>query len=98
MKSKEDLRTELFIEVYSNIKHTMKDTCPWWHSINLEYHTNVIEIFDKTYRKVGDVVNTGTPEGVGMGFKPPKFLKGGESIVTTIEGIGTIKNKVVNYK
>ena len=57
MKSKEDLRTELFIEVYSNIKHTMKDTCPWWHSINLEYHTNVIEIFDKTYRKVGDVVN-----------------------------------------
>jgi len=48
--------------------------------------------------KAGDVVNTGTPEGVGMGFKPPKFLKGGESIVTTIEGIGTIKNKVVNYK
>jgi 2-keto-4-pentenoate hydratase/2-oxohepta-3-ene-1,7-dioic acid hydratase in catechol pathway len=33
-----------------------------------------------------------------MGFKPPKFLKGGESIVTAIEGIGTIKNKVVNYK
>jgi 2-keto-4-pentenoate hydratase/2-oxohepta-3-ene-1,7-dioic acid hydratase in catechol pathway len=48
--------------------------------------------------KAGDVVNTGTPEGVGMGFKPEKFLKGGEAIVTTIEGIGTIKNKVVNYK
>lgn len=48
--------------------------------------------------KAGDVINTGTPEGVGMGFKPEKFLKGGESIVTTIEGIGTIKNKVVNYK
>ena len=48
--------------------------------------------------KAGDVINTGTPEGVGMGFKPEKYLKGGESIVTTIEGIGTIKNKVVNYK
>ena len=48
--------------------------------------------------KAGDVINTGTPEGVGMGFRPEKFLKGGESIVTTIEGIGTIKNKVVNYK
>ena len=47
--------------------------------------------------KAGDVINTGTPEGVGMGFKPEKFLKGGESIVTTIEGIGTIKNKVINY-
>jgi 2-keto-4-pentenoate hydratase/2-oxohepta-3-ene-1,7-dioic acid hydratase in catechol pathway len=48
--------------------------------------------------KAGDVINTGTPEGVGMGFKPEKYLKGGENIVTTIEGIGTIKNKVVNYK
>ena len=48
--------------------------------------------------KAGDVVNTGTPEGVGMGLKPEKFLKGGEEIVTTIEGIGMIKNKVVNFK
>lgn len=48
--------------------------------------------------KAGDVINTGTPEGVGMGFKPEKYLKGGENIITTIEGIGTIKNKVVNYK
>jgi 2-keto-4-pentenoate hydratase/2-oxohepta-3-ene-1,7-dioic acid hydratase in catechol pathway len=48
--------------------------------------------------KAGDVINTGTPEGVGFGFRPEKYLKGGENIVTTIEGIGTIKNKVVNYK
>jgi 2-keto-4-pentenoate hydratase/2-oxohepta-3-ene-1,7-dioic acid hydratase in catechol pathway len=45
--------------------------------------------------KAGDVINTGTPEGVGMGFKPEKFLKGGETMITTIEGIGTIKNKVI---
>jgi 2-keto-4-pentenoate hydratase/2-oxohepta-3-ene-1,7-dioic acid hydratase in catechol pathway len=30
--------------------------------------------------------------------KPEKFLKGGENIVTTIEVIGTIKNKVINFK
>ena len=48
--------------------------------------------------KAGDVINTGTPGGVGMGLKPEKFLKGGESIVTAIEGIGSIKNKVVNFK
>jgi len=48
--------------------------------------------------KAGDVINTGTPEGVGMGFRPEKFLKGGEVVVTTIEGIGTITNKVINYK
>lgn len=48
--------------------------------------------------KAGDVINTGTPEGVGMGFRPEKYLNGGELISTTIEGIGTIKNRVVNYK
>jgi 2-keto-4-pentenoate hydratase/2-oxohepta-3-ene-1,7-dioic acid hydratase in catechol pathway len=31
-----------------------------------------------------------------MGFNPPKFLKGGEVVVTTIEGIGTITSKVRN--
>ena len=48
--------------------------------------------------KTGDVINFGTPGGVGIGFKPEKFLKGGENIITTIEGIGTIKNKVINFK
>jgi 2-keto-4-pentenoate hydratase/2-oxohepta-3-ene-1,7-dioic acid hydratase in catechol pathway len=48
--------------------------------------------------KAGDVINTGTPGGVGMALKPERFLKGGEVIITTIEGIGTIKNKVVNFK
>jgi 2-keto-4-pentenoate hydratase/2-oxohepta-3-ene-1,7-dioic acid hydratase in catechol pathway len=51
-----------------------------------------------TELKAGDVINTGTPGGVGMALKPEKFLKGGEVIITTIEGIGMIKNKVVNFK
>lgn len=46
--------------------------------------------------KAGDVVNTGTPQGVGMGFKPPKFLKGGEVVETFIEGLGTIRSNVRN--
>jgi 2-keto-4-pentenoate hydratase/2-oxohepta-3-ene-1,7-dioic acid hydratase in catechol pathway len=36
----------------------------------------------------GDIINTGTPEGVGMGFKPTKYLKPGQTVVTGIEGIG----------
>lgn len=47
--------------------------------------------------KAGDVINTGTPEGVGMGFKPEKFLKGGEVIETGIEGIGEIKSMVRRF-
>jgi 2-keto-4-pentenoate hydratase/2-oxohepta-3-ene-1,7-dioic acid hydratase in catechol pathway len=45
----------------------------------------------------GDIINTGTPEGVGMGFKPTKYLKGGERIDSHIEGIGSISSIVVKH-
>lgn len=44
--------------------------------------------------KPGTIIATGTPAGVGMGFIPPKFLKPGDVVECTIEGIGTIANKV----
>jgi 2-keto-4-pentenoate hydratase/2-oxohepta-3-ene-1,7-dioic acid hydratase in catechol pathway len=43
----------------------------------------------------GDVINTGTPEGVGMGFKPTKYLKAGQVVVTGIEGIGEMTSKTI---
>ncbi|MEI9907151.1 MAG: fumarylacetoacetate hydrolase family protein [Actinomycetota bacterium] len=46
----------------------------------------------------GDVINTGTPSGVGLGHKPPKYLRGGQVVKTGIEGIGEITSKVVDYK
>lgn len=42
----------------------------------------------------GDVIATGTPAGVGKGFKPPKFLLPGDLIEISIEGIGTLVNKI----
>ena len=42
----------------------------------------------------GDVIATGTPAGVGMGFKPPKYLKKGDVVAITIEPIGTLENPV----
>ena len=36
----------------------------------------------------------GTPSGVGMGFDPPKFLKPGDVVECSIEGIGTLRNTV----
>ena len=45
----------------------------------------------------GDIINTGTPFGVGMGFKPPIYLKAGDILKTGIEGIGEITNNVVAY-
>jgi 2-keto-4-pentenoate hydratase/2-oxohepta-3-ene-1,7-dioic acid hydratase in catechol pathway len=42
----------------------------------------------------GDIIATGTPAGVGMGFKPPKFLQSGDRVSITIEPIGTLENPV----
>ena len=46
----------------------------------------------------GDIINSGTPFGVGLGFKPPVYLKGGDLVKTGIEGIGEITNKCVDYR
>ena len=43
----------------------------------------------------GDIIATGTPAGVGIGFDPPKFLQAGDTVEVGISGIGSIKNKVV---
>jgi len=40
----------------------------------------------------GDIILTGTPDGVGKGMTPPRFLKDGDVVRVTIEGIGTIEN------
>jgi len=42
----------------------------------------------------GDVIATGTPAGVGMGFKPPRFLMKGDVVAITIDPIGTLENPV----
>lgn len=46
----------------------------------------------------GDVVTTGTPPGVGLGMKPPVFLKAGDTMKLAIEGLGTQMQKVVAFK
>jgi len=46
----------------------------------------------------GDVITTGTPPGVGLGFKPPKFLKKGDVVTLGIEGLGEQTQKVVAFK
>ena len=43
----------------------------------------------------GDIINTGTPEGVGMGFKPTKYLAAGQEVITGIEGIGEMRSHTI---
>ena len=44
--------------------------------------------------KPGDVISTGTPAGVGIGFAPPRFLRPGDLVRIEIEGIGVLENAV----
>lgn len=43
----------------------------------------------------GDIISTGTPPGVGLGMNPPKYLKGGETILLGIDRLGRQKQKVL---
>ncbi len=43
----------------------------------------------------GDIIATGTPEGVGLGRTPPEYMKDGDVMETEIEGIGMMRNRIV---
>jgi 2-keto-4-pentenoate hydratase/2-oxohepta-3-ene-1,7-dioic acid hydratase in catechol pathway len=43
----------------------------------------------------GDIIATGTPAGVGMGFEPPRYLNAGDVVRVEIDGIGAIENRFV---
>ena len=43
----------------------------------------------------GDVISTGTPAGVGLGMKPPQYLKAGDIVELGIEGLGDSRQKVI---
>lgn len=55
----------------------------------VHYVSQCMELFP------GDIINTGTPEGVGMGMDPTGYLTLGQTVTTTIDGIGTISSKTV---
>ena len=46
----------------------------------------------------GDIIATGTPEGVGLGRTPPEYLQDGDVVETEIEGIGVMRNRVALEK
>ena len=47
--------------------------------------------------RAGDIITTGTPEGVGMGMKPQRFVKPGDEMHLGVEGLGEQRQKAVAY-
>jgi len=62
---------------------------------------NVVQIVSYVSRFItlmpGDVIITGTPPGVGLGMKPPRFLKVGDTITLGAQGLGTQTQQVVGW-
>lgn len=46
----------------------------------------------------GDIISTGTPAGVGMGFDPPIYLKEGDIVELGIDGLGVSRQRAINYR
>jgi acylpyruvate hydrolase len=44
----------------------------------------------------GDIILTGTPDGVGMAFDPPRYLSDGDVVRIEIERLGSIEHEVLN--
>ena len=57
--------------------------------------TEIVSDFSKGLTLMpGDIISTGTPAGVGMGFRPFRWLKAGDVVECRIEGIGTLRNTI----
>lgn len=56
----------------------------WDEAHMVRYLTSILTLYP------GDVISSGTPDGVGAGRKPPEFLKPGDVVTIEIEGIGTL--------
>jgi len=91
------------IEDYKNLKI--------WLKVNGEYRQNSSTsymIYDVPYLieqlsgymtlLPGDIVSTGTPPGVGLGFRPPKYLKEGDVVEQGIDGLGESTQTIVPYE
>jgi 2-keto-4-pentenoate hydratase/2-oxohepta-3-ene-1,7-dioic acid hydratase in catechol pathway len=57
--------------------------------------TLISDISEVMTLEPGDIISTGTPSGVGYARKPPEFLKNGDLMETEIEGVGTLRNRIV---
>lgn len=63
--------------------------------LNFDIPTLVETISAGIRLEPGDIISTGTPSGVGIGFDPPRFLAPGDVMKIEIDGLGTLENNIV---
>lgn len=70
------------------MQHTKFDNLIFTVPKLIEYLSSITEL------RIGDVIATGTPEGVGFSRKPPRFLQHGDVVEVVIQKVGTLRNAV----
>src|SRR5216683_2954196 len=84
-------RLELTTRLNGNtVQHDTTDHMIFDVAAIIEYLSTV------TWLEPGDIIATGTPDGVGLGRKPPLWMKGGDKVEVEISGIGTLGVNVVD--
>jgi len=87
--------TELRIETRVNGEVRQFDTTA---SMIFDF-TRIIEYISTfTTLARGDIIATGTPTGAGARFDPPRWLKPGDVVEVTVEGVGTLRNPVISER
>lgn len=87
-------RSPVELEIYSRVNGETRQNSNTKNFI-FDIPSIISDLSRATTLEVGDIIATGTPAGVGMGFDPPKYLRAGDVVECYVEGIGSLINRVV---
>lgn len=93
--TKDEFTFPLEIDVSSEVNGEKRQDSNTKHMIKT-IEDIIVELSSCMTLEPGDIISTGTPSGVGMGFNPPKYLKAEDTVTCIIEGIGSLKNKIIS--
>lgn len=92
--TKDEFKFPLKLNIKSKVNGELRQNSNTQHMIKgIDYI--ISELSKHIVLEPGDIISTGTPSGVGLGFDPPKYLKAGDTVECIIEGIGSLENKIV---
>ncbi|OLS02950.1 fumarylacetoacetate hydrolase family protein [Tissierella creatinophila] len=92
--TKDEFTFPLEINIQSKVNGEIRQDSNTKHMIQ-GIEDIIVELSSHITLEPGDIISTGTPAGVGMGFTPPKYLKEGDTVECIVEGIGVLKNKII---
>lgn len=91
--TRDELPFPLELEVESRVNGEVRQ-----HSNTRAFIRGVAELVSELSRGItlepGDIIATGTPAGVGMGFDPPRYMKPGDVVECEVQGLGVLRNPI----